>query len=41
MANYVTHFEINVDDIDRAKRFYQDVFGWAFQDLGPGMSQRD
>jgi uncharacterized protein len=26
-----THFEIPVDDPDRAERFYADVFGWTFQ----------
>jgi predicted enzyme related to lactoylglutathione lyase len=26
-----THFEIPVDDPDRAEKFYADVFGWAFQ----------
>lgn len=26
------HFEIHVDDMDRAKQFYGDVFGWTFQD---------
>jgi predicted enzyme related to lactoylglutathione lyase len=26
-----THFEIPVDDPDRAERFYGDVFGWSFQ----------
>lgn len=34
MANLVTHFEIYADDVKRAKKFYGDVFGWAFQDLG-------
>lgn len=34
MANNVVHFEIYVDDIERAKAFYGGVFGWAFQDLG-------
>lgn len=34
MANNVVHFEIYVDNIERAKRFYTDVFGWAFQELG-------
>ena len=24
----VVHFEIPADDLERAKRFYQDVFGW-------------
>ena len=26
------HFEIQVDNIDRAKKFYGGVFGWEFQD---------
>jgi uncharacterized protein len=26
------HFEIHVDDIERAKKFYGEVFGWSFQD---------
>ena len=29
--NRPTHFEIPVDDPDRAERFYADVFGWKFQ----------
>ncbi|MCA0971327.1 VOC family protein [Halobacillus litoralis] len=28
----VVHFEIHVDDMDRAKRFYSEVFGWTFED---------
>ncbi|MFT8319714.1 MAG: VOC family protein [Bacillus sp. (in: firmicutes)] len=26
------HFEIHVDDIERAKKFYGEVFGWKFED---------
>jgi len=26
------HFEIHVDDVERAKKFYGEVFGWSFQD---------
>ena len=26
------HFEIQADDIERAKAFYADVFGWSFED---------
>ncbi|MED3575559.1 VOC family protein [Cytobacillus praedii] len=26
------HFEIHVDDMERAKKFYGDVFGWTFED---------
>jgi predicted enzyme related to lactoylglutathione lyase len=29
------HFAINADDIPRAKRFYEDVFGWTFNPWGP------
>ncbi len=28
----VLHFEIQVDDVERAQRFYGEVFGWTFQD---------
>jgi len=28
----VAHFEIQVDDVERAKAFYGAVFGWTFQD---------
>jgi predicted enzyme related to lactoylglutathione lyase len=27
----VTHFDINAEDVDRAIRFYESVFGWKFQ----------
>ena len=27
----VTHFDISADDVDRAIRFYESVFGWKFQ----------
>lgn len=26
------HFEIHVDNMERAKTFYGEVFGWSFQD---------
>lgn len=26
------HFEIHVDNMERAKKFYGDVFGWSFHD---------
>ncbi len=26
------HFEIQADDVDRAKTFYAEAFGWEFQD---------
>ncbi len=28
------HFEIQADDIERAKAFYADVFGWTYEDYG-------
>ena len=30
----VVHFEIQADDVDRAKAFYAAAFGWEFQDYG-------
>lgn len=30
MANNVVHFEIYVNDPERAKKFYAEVLGWAF-----------
>ena len=26
------HFEIHVDDMERAKQFYGEIFGWSFED---------
>lgn len=28
----LVHFEIHVDDMERAKKFYGEVFGWSFED---------
>ncbi|NMM54631.1 VOC family protein [Paenibacillus aquistagni] len=28
----LVHFEIHVDDMERAKKFYREVFGWTFED---------
>jgi hypothetical protein len=28
----VVHFEIQADDLERARQFYGDVFGWSFTD---------
>lgn len=38
--NKVSHFEIAVDDIERASKFYSDTFGWNIhtQDVGGGMT---
>jgi predicted enzyme related to lactoylglutathione lyase len=29
------HFSINADDVPRARRFYEEVFGWKFLPWGP------
>jgi uncharacterized protein len=31
----VSHFAINADDVPRARRFYERVFGWRFEPWGP------
>lgn len=31
----VRHFAINADDVARARRFYETVFGWRFEAWGP------
>lgn len=31
MTNRVVHFDIHVDDVERALAFYQTVFGWTIQ----------
>jgi hypothetical protein len=30
-----THFEIPVDDMQRAKKFYEELFGWKVTSAGP------
>ena len=35
MPNHVSHFAINADDLPRARRFYEKVFGWQFEPWGP------
>lgn len=32
MPNRPIHFEIQADDVERAKKFYADIFGWGFED---------
>ena len=32
MMGRLVHFEIHVDDMERAKTFYGEVFGWKFED---------
>jgi len=35
MPNHLSHFAINADDLPRARRFYEKVFGWQFEAWGP------
>jgi len=34
-ANNVCHFAIFADDLERAREFYEQVFGWRFTEWGP------
>ena len=33
--NTLAHFSINADDVERARAFYEKVFGWKFNAWGP------
>jgi len=35
MPSTIQHFAVNADDVDRARRFYESVFGWSFSAWGP------
>src|SRR5450830_206143 len=35
MTSRVVHFDIPIDDSDRAGAFYRDVFGWTISKWGP------
>ena len=35
MLNNIAHFDIPADDVERARRFYERVFGWRFEAWGP------
>ena len=35
MPNNLKSFGITADDVSRARRFYQEVFGWHFEPWGP------
>jgi predicted enzyme related to lactoylglutathione lyase len=35
VPNNISHFAIHADDLDRAKAFYEKVFGWMFSPWGP------
>ena len=40
MANPFVHVELQTKDLDKAKKFYQDLFDWKLEDMpmGNGMS---
>jgi predicted enzyme related to lactoylglutathione lyase len=33
----IVHFEIPIDDAERAKKFYTELFGWKVEQFSPGM----
>ena len=35
MTGTISHFAINADDVARARRFYERIFGWKFEPWGP------
>jgi predicted enzyme related to lactoylglutathione lyase len=35
MTNHIAHFEIFASDVERARKFYEKVFGWRFEIAGP------
>ena len=35
MPNNLSFFAINADDVPRARKFYEAVFGWTFEPWGP------
>ena len=35
MANHVRHFAVQANDVERARVFYEKVFGWTFEPWGP------
>ncbi len=35
MAANIRHFAIEADNVERARRFYERVFGWRFEAWGP------
>ena len=35
MPNNISAFAINADDVARARRFYEQTFGWRFEPWGP------
>jgi hypothetical protein len=37
MGNAFTHTELSVDDVAAAKKFYQAIFDWKLNEMGPAM----
>lgn len=35
LANHIAHFEIFADNVERARKFYEQVFAWRFEPGGP------
>ncbi len=35
MPNHIRHFAVQADEVDRARAFYEAVFGWTFEPWGP------
>jgi uncharacterized protein len=35
MANNLKHFAVHADDVARARKFYEQAFGWQFTAWGP------
>lgn len=35
MPNHISFVAITAADVERARRFYEQVFGWTFEDWGP------
>ena len=35
MANHIAHFQIFASDVERARKFYEQVFAWRFEVGGP------
>lgn len=35
MPHHIAHFDVPADDVERARRFYERVFGWRFEAFGP------
>jgi predicted enzyme related to lactoylglutathione lyase len=35
VAKNIAHFDVQADDVARARKFYERVFGWRFSSWGP------